>query len=178
MLIYDVFHGQTTERFQKVLFGNNFVYVSVLETLADKFPPLHLNINSFAKSFLNRHFQTWYSDEIRKKTDVGENVYEVHGNTRLLRMKPTQSCQIISICNKLRNSEEMIQQVFKLSTTKEEATKHANFGEEDPFYHSLHLVIKKNLRKERPLFHCFFRILHFIEKSEIHTKFNQGESRR
>ena len=60
--------------------------------LADKFPPLHLNINSFAKSFLNRHFQTWYSDEIRKKTDVGENVYEVHGNTRLLRMKPTQSC--------------------------------------------------------------------------------------
>lgn len=92
--------------------------------------------------------------------------------------KPTQSCQIISICNKLRNSEEIIQQVFKLSTTKEEATKHANFGEEDPFYHSLHLVIKKNLRKERPLFHCFFRILHFIEKSEIHTKFNQGESRR
>ena len=108
LLIYDVFRGQTTKRYEDFLVENDLVHVHVPPNLTHKFQPLDINVNGVAKGFLKDQFQMWYTDEIQKQVNDRKGVYEVDVDTRLSRMKPIHARWLISLYDKLRNSEQLI----------------------------------------------------------------------
>ena len=137
LLIYDVFKGQTTERYKEFIQENDLVNVHVPPNLTQKFQPLDINVNGVAKGFLKAEFQKWYTDQIQKQLDDGKGVYEVDIDTRLTRMKPIHARWIISLYDKLRNSEQLIENGFRAASILEALDPQKDFGDEDPFKHLL-----------------------------------------
>ena len=137
LLIFDVFKGQTTERYTDFLRENHLVNVLVPPNLTHKFQPLDINVNGVAKGFLKDKFQKWYTDQIQKQVDDGKGVYEVDIDTRLSRMKPIHAQWLISLYDKLRNSEQLIVNGFKAASILEALDPQKDFGDEDPFKHLL-----------------------------------------
>ena len=68
--------------------GNHCVTVYVPENLTHVFQPLDLAITGVAKSFLKSKFSEWYSKEIAKVLDKGQDIHEVKFDTTLTGMKP------------------------------------------------------------------------------------------
>ena len=82
-------------------------------------------------------FQKWYTDQIQKQVNDGKGVYEVDIDTQLSRMKPIHAQWLISIYDKLRNSEQLIVNGFKATSILEALDPQKDFGDEDPFKHLL-----------------------------------------
>ena len=133
LLIYDVFKGQTTKRCTDFLLENDLAHVHVPANLTDKFQPLDINVNGVAKGFVKYQFQKWYTGEIQKQMDNGKGVYEVDVDTRLSRMKPIHERWVISLYDKLRNSEKVIENGFRAAAITEALDPQKDFGDEDPF---------------------------------------------
>ena len=55
-LIYDVFRGQTTDKFLDALTENNVIAKEVPPTMTHLFQPLDLTLNRFAKDFIKQKF--------------------------------------------------------------------------------------------------------------------------
>ena len=88
MLIFDVFKAQCTQRVFDLIDENHCVTVFVPANLTHLFQPLDLAINGVAKSFLKSMFSEWYSKEIAKALDKGQDIYEVGFDTTLTLIKP------------------------------------------------------------------------------------------
>ena len=69
--------------------------------------------------------------------DAAKGVFRVDVGTRLSGMKPTHARWITRLYDKRKNSDEMIQPVFEVSTITEVWNRDTNFGKEDPFSHLL-----------------------------------------
>ena len=67
--------------------------------------------------------------------DNGKGVYEVDVDTSLSRMKPIYARWVIGLYDKLRNSEELVENGFKAATITEALDPEKDFREEDPFSH-------------------------------------------
>ena len=152
ILIFDVFKGQTTEKFLNFLEENHLAHVFVPPNLTHKFQPLDLNVNAFAKAFLKSRFQEWYSLEVTNQMKSGKRVYEIDVDTRLSRMKPIHSKWIIALYDKLRNSEEMVRQAFQSASITEALNRDFDAGEADPFTHLLHIRPKIKFKNVRNYF--------------------------
>ena len=137
LLIFDVFKGQTTKRYADFLIENGLVHVHVPPNLTHKFQPLDINFNGVAKSFLKDRFQKWYREEIQKQTNDGKGVYKVDIDTRLSKMKSIHARWIISLYDKLRNSQQLIENGFRTASITEALDPQSDFGDEDPFKHLL-----------------------------------------
>ena len=83
MLIFDVFKAQCTQHVFDLIDENYCVTVSVLVKITRVFQPLDLAINSVPKSFLKSKFSEWYSKEIVKALDKGQDIHEVKIDTTL-----------------------------------------------------------------------------------------------
>ena len=86
--IFDVFKGQKTLRMIDHTESNNCLVVFVLANMTNHFQPPDLAINWKAKQFLKEKFEVWYSNQVMKKLDAGEDVYAIDINTNLSVMKP------------------------------------------------------------------------------------------
>ena len=73
------------------------------------------------------HRRTTKADDNRK------GIHEVDVDTRLPWMKPIHARWLIGLCDKLRNSEKMIENGFKAAEIMEALDLEKDFGEEDPF---------------------------------------------
>ena len=135
LLIYGVFKGQTTKCYIDFFLENDLVHVHVPANLTHKFQPLDIKVNVVAKGFLKDQFQIWYTDEIQKQMDNGKGVYEVDVDTSLSRMKPIDARWVIGLYDKLRNSEELVENGFKAAAITEALDPEKDFREEDPFSH-------------------------------------------
>ena len=133
LLIYDVFKGQTTKRYTDFLLENDLAHVHVRANLTHKFQPLDINVNGVAKGFLKDQFQKWYTGEIQKQMDNGKGVYEVDADTRLSKMKPIHARWVISLYDKLRDSEQVLENGFRATAITEALDPQKDFGDEDPF---------------------------------------------
>ena len=69
--------------------------------------------------------------------DAGKGVFQVDVGPRLSGMKPIHAHWITRLYDKRKNSDEMIQPVFEVSTITEVWNRDTNFGKEDPFSHLL-----------------------------------------
>ena len=97
------------------------------------FQPLDINVNGVAKGFLKDKFQKWYTSEIKKQMDNGKGIYEVDVDTRLSRMKPIHARWVITLYDKLRNSEKVIENGFTAAAITEALDPQKDFEDEDPF---------------------------------------------
>ena len=97
------------------------------------FQPLDINVNGVAKGFLKDKFQKWYTGEIKKQMDNGKSIYEVDVDTRLSRMKPIHARWVITLYDKLRNSEKVIENGFTAAAITEALDPQKDFEDEDPF---------------------------------------------
>ena len=113
MLIFDVFKAQCTQRVFDLIDENHCVTVFVPENFTHAFQPLDLAINNVAKSFLKSKFSEWYSKEIAKALDKGQDIHEVKVDTTLTVMKPIHAQWIIGLYDRLRNDVELTKKSFK-----------------------------------------------------------------
>ena len=137
LLLFDVFKGQTTKRYGDFLIETGLVHVHVPPNLTHKVQPLDINGNGVAKSFLKDRFQKWYTEEIQKQTNDGKGVYEVDIDTQLSRMKSIHARWIIGLYDKLRNSQQLIENGFRAASITEALDPQSDLGDEDPFKHLL-----------------------------------------
>ena len=63
LVLFDTFHGQCTERFQK-LEENSVRVVIIAANCTDRLQPLDLSVNKATKDFLRTQFSNWYADQI------------------------------------------------------------------------------------------------------------------
>ena len=77
------------------------------------------------------------SKSIQKQVKDGKGVYEVDVDTRLSRMKPIHARWLISLYDKLGNSEQLIENGFIAASITEALNPQKDFGDEDPFKHLL-----------------------------------------
>ena len=113
MLIFDVFKAQCTQRVFDLIDENHCVTVFVPANLTHLFQPLDLAINGVAKSFLKSKFSEWYSKEIAKALDKGQDIHEVKVDTTLTVMKSIHAQWIIGLYDRLRNDVELTKKSFK-----------------------------------------------------------------
>ena len=71
----------------------------------------------------------------KRYTDNGKDVYEADVDTRLSRMKPIHVHWIIGLCDKLWNSEKMIENGLKAVVITEALDPEKGFGDGDSFSH-------------------------------------------
>ena len=101
MLIFDVFKAQCTQRVFDLIDENDWTTV---------FVPAN---NGVAKSSLKSKFIGWYSKEIAKALDMGQDIHEVKVDTTLTVMKPTHAQWIIALYDCLKNDVELTKKSFK-----------------------------------------------------------------
>ena len=65
--------------------------------------------------------------------DNGKGVYEVDVDTRLSRIKSIHARWVISLYDKLCNSEKVIENGFRAAAITEALDPPKDFGDEDPF---------------------------------------------
>ena len=71
----DVFKARCTQRVFDLIDENHCVTVFVPANLTHVFQPLDLAINGAAKLFLKSKFSEWYSREISKALDKGQDIH-------------------------------------------------------------------------------------------------------
>ena len=107
------FKGQCTKQVLYLIDENNCVIVLVPPNLTHVFQPLDLSINGVAKAFLTNKFSEWYSKEIAKGLDQGQNIYDIEVNTTLTVMKPIHANWIMGLYDRLRNYPDLIKKDFE-----------------------------------------------------------------
>ena len=113
MLIFDAFKPQCTQRVFDLIDENHWTTVFVAANLAHAFQPLDLANNGVPKSSLKSKFSGWYSKEIAKALDMGQDIHEVKVDNTLTVMKPTHAQWIIALYDCLRNDVELTKKSFK-----------------------------------------------------------------
>ena len=132
LLTYNVFKVQTTEMYREHLDENNIAYVQVPPNLTHIFQPLVLNVNAFTKSFLKSRSHKWYTKEVTNGLNKGKNVHQIDIDTKLSKMKPIHARWLISLYEKLRNSNKIIKSAFENALVME-AIDNKEIPDEDPF---------------------------------------------
>ena len=67
LTIFDVFRGQQTPAFRKLIEKNNIDHVNVPANCTDKLQPLDLSVNKPLKDEMKKYFQAWYAEEVKKQ---------------------------------------------------------------------------------------------------------------
>ena len=88
LLIYDVFRGQTTDKFLDLLKDNNILSTKIPPNMTHVFQPLDLIVNKFAKDFIKGMFSTWFSRQISLGLENGVELDDIEVDYRLLLLKP------------------------------------------------------------------------------------------
>ena len=131
LLIYDVFRGQTTEKVTKIIEENDCVILYVPANMTNFFQMLDLNVNGYAKEFLKKKFELWYSEKVQNQLEAGKDIYDVTVSMKLSDLKPKQAQWIIGLYDQLRNSKEMILKSWEMAGLEEAF--YMNLPPEDPF---------------------------------------------
>ena len=115
LLIFDVFKGQKTKRYQDHLESNGCAWVYIPANLTDQFQPLDVTVNAPAKEFLKKKFEEWYAKEISSQLERGRDIYEVEVPLKLSAMKPTHARWLLGLYDHMLNSGDIIRKGFKMA---------------------------------------------------------------
>ena len=105
LLIFDVFKGQTTQRYQEYIHNNHMVLVNVPANMTRYFQPFDLTINRQSKQFLlKKKFKEWYSKQVTSQLAQGANVYDIEVKLILSVLKPIHARWLISLYDHFQNN--------------------------------------------------------------------------
>ena len=105
LLIYDIFWGQTTDKFLDVLKDNNILSTKIPPNMTDVFQPLDLTVNKFAKDFMKAVFSTWFSRQISVGLESGVELDDIEVDYRLSVLKPLHAKWLVEIYNHMSTDE-------------------------------------------------------------------------
>ena len=105
LVIMDVFTGQMTPEVLQLLQENNILVTNVPANMTKFYQPLDLSVNGYAKRFLAKKFNEWYSSEITKQLDEGASLEEVNVKLRLSVLKPLHAGWLIDFYNQMTSEE-------------------------------------------------------------------------
>ena len=88
LVVWDVFHGQTTADVTDVLVENNITTEYVPNNLTAHYQPLDCTTNKWAKDCTKGKFNNWYAKQIREQLAQGVPLEEIDIHFQLTRMKP------------------------------------------------------------------------------------------
>ena len=66
LVIFDVFKGQMTSEVLEILAKNCILVTTLPANMTKHYQPLDLTVNGYAKKFLVKHFNEWYTAQISK----------------------------------------------------------------------------------------------------------------
>ena len=101
LLIYDVFRGQTTDKFLVVL-KDNILSTKIPPNMTHVFQPLDLTANKFAK---NMKFSTWFSRKISLGLENGVELDDIKVDNRLSVLKPLHAKWLVELYNHMPTDE-------------------------------------------------------------------------
>ena len=99
LVIMDVFKGQMTAPVLECLKENNVCFVNVPPNMTKYYQPLDLTVNGYAKRFMKRKFNEWYSRKIKQQLDDGVSLEDVTVKLQLTTLKPLQASWIVEFYN-------------------------------------------------------------------------------
>ena len=99
LLIFDVFHGQTIQRFSESLASSNICVTKVPLNMTHLYQPLDLTVNKFAKDFMKKKFSEWFTMQTDQALANGQELEDVEIDYRLLLLKPLHGKWIIDLYN-------------------------------------------------------------------------------
>ena len=105
LLIYDVFRGQTTDKFLDALKNNNILSTKIPPSMRRVFQPLDLTVNKFAKDFIKGMFSTWFSRQISLGIENGVELEDIEVDYRLSVLKPLHIKWLVELCNHMSTAE-------------------------------------------------------------------------
>ena len=77
LLIYDVFRGQTIDRFLVALKENNIIASKVPPNMTHLYQPLDLTVNKSAKDFMKQKFGEWFFRQINIGLENGQELDDI-----------------------------------------------------------------------------------------------------
>lgn len=88
LLIFDVFRGQTTQRFSESLASSNICVTKVPPNMTHLYQPLDLTVNKFAKDFMKKKFSEWFTRQMDQALENRQELEDVDIDYRLSILKP------------------------------------------------------------------------------------------
>ena len=105
LLVYDIFRGQTTDKFLDVLKVNNILSTKIPPNMTHVFQPLDLTVNKFAKDFMKAMFSTWFSRQISLGLENGVELDDIRVDYRPSVLKPLHAKWLVEIHNHMFTDE-------------------------------------------------------------------------
>ena len=99
LVIMDVFTGQMTSDVLNLLRDNNILVTNVPPNMTKFCQPLDLTVNGFAKRFMARKFNDWYTDQVSAQLDKEGPIAEIDIKLRLSLLKPLHADWITDLYN-------------------------------------------------------------------------------
>lgn len=97
LLIFDVFRGQTTQRFTEYLDSSNICVTKVPPNMTHLYQPLDLTVNKFAKDFMKKKFSEWFTRQMDLALENGQELEDVDIDYRLSVLKPLHGKWMIDL---------------------------------------------------------------------------------
>ena len=99
--MYDVFRGQTTDKFLDVLKDNNILSMKIPPNMTHVFQLLDLTVNKFAKDFIKGKFSTWFSRQISLGFENGMELDDIEVDYRISVLKPLHAKWLVELYNRV-----------------------------------------------------------------------------
>ena len=99
LVVMDVFTGQMTKDVLDLYKKNNIVITNVPPNMTKFYQPLDLTVNGFAKLFMAKKFNDWYSAQVLSELDKGTPLEEIDIKLRLSLLKPLHAGWLLDLYN-------------------------------------------------------------------------------
>ena len=101
----DVFTGQKTTKVMNLLKDNKILVTNIPANMTHFYQPLNLTVSGYAKKFMSRKFNSWYTDQISLQLEKGVPIDEIDIKLRLSVMKPLHAEWITDFYNYMTTAE-------------------------------------------------------------------------
>lgn len=105
LVIMDVFTGQMTATVLDLFREHNIEISCVPANMTHIFQPLDLTVNGFAKKFMKKKFNDWYSTQITMQLDEGKLFHDIDIPLKLSILKPLHAQWLVDLFNQMTKSD-------------------------------------------------------------------------
>ena len=105
LVIMDVFTGQMTTAVLEAFKEANVCIVNVLANITKFYQPLDLTVNGYAKRFIKRKFNEWYSGQVKAQLDNGVSLDDIHVGLQLTKLKLVHAGWIVEFYKHMTTSK-------------------------------------------------------------------------
>ena len=108
LVIMDVFTGQMTSEVLNLLRDNKILLTNVPPNMTKFYQPLDLTVNGYAKRFMARKFNHWYTEQVSAQLDKGVTIDEIDIKLRLSLLKPLHAGWMVDLYNHMTGEAKKI----------------------------------------------------------------------